>query len=496
MSKPSDLCFFILKKSSSQGKKRVSFQRVFEDYYLLSHETLYVDRKWSVHICYHKASGTKRAVKIIPKKSEYELESLLIEYQVLASLDHPCISKLYDHFESKINSYLIIDTVADSNLYSFLRETEFIPESDLITIFMKLFKTIHYFHSKGICHKNIKLENVFFEKSSGFKNFKLVNFNLAEKFNQKTNFCLPEIRRINGKDAFKTKTNNCSYKFTKKVGTPIYLAPEILDGKYDERCDIWSSGILLYILLSSQLPFKGKNILELFNSVKTVKPNFSSKIWEKRSQVSIKLVQHILSRIEIRPSAFEILKNEWFQEHSPQLTVNEFKHLHNSIRVFSQYSLLKQVIFYAIVVNMQSFMFKNYEKYFYAFDFLNQGELLKPEFVTIYKKFTRFDTIEIHRIFDSLDIFENQQITYSVFMSSILPIDLIVTKKNMLLLFDNCNHNQNECIDIHDFQVMIERLFKYNNSLNSKVKGQAISCFQQDFSQKVSFNELFQFLKS
>lgn len=96
-----------------------------------------------------------------------------------------------------------------------------------------------------------------------------------------------------------------------KAGTPFYIAPEVLTGNYNEKCDIWSAGVILYILFCGYPPFYGESNRQILESVKKGKLDFSSIEWKDKSKSAIDIVKKMISHHEKRPFADEVLKNEW-----------------------------------------------------------------------------------------------------------------------------------------------------------------------------------------
>lgn len=98
-------------------------------------------------------------------------------------------------------------------------------------------------HDKNIAHRDLKPENIIFESKGSELNIKLIDFGLS---------------KILGKNGKIMMT---------KLGTPYYVSPEVLEGKYDKRCDLWAVGVLTYILISGVPPFNGKDEVEVFHKI-------------------------------------------------------------------------------------------------------------------------------------------------------------------------------------------------------------------------------------
>lgn len=128
-----------------------------------------------------------------------------------------------------------------------------ISEKSIFRIFKQLMDALNHCHSQGICHRDLKPENIIFLNKEENSPIKIIDFGLGIIF----------------------QSNNLI--FSKKVGSPQYVAPEVLDGEYDYKCDIWSAGVILYNLFSGTQPFEGKNEEEIFNLIKSKKICFPNK---------------------------------------------------------------------------------------------------------------------------------------------------------------------------------------------------------------------------
>jgi calcium-dependent protein kinase len=129
----------------------------------------------------------------------------------------------------------------------------------------KLLKAINHCHTEGIAHRDIKPENIMITDDGDLK---LIDFGLSKQVKDK-----------------KMKTI---------VGTPYYIAPEVLQGKYGVKCDIWSLGVIMYILLSGYLPFGGDNAKDVFQKVQNGIYTFDQKEWKKVSPEGIDLIKNML----------------------------------------------------------------------------------------------------------------------------------------------------------------------------------------------------------
>ena len=138
----------------------------------------------------------------------------------------------------------------------------------------KILSAVKYLHKHGICHRDLKPENFLYQDNKEEAEIKIIDFGLSKKFNDAE--VMSEMKTI--------------------VGTPFYVAPEVLSGNYDKSCDVWSIGVILYILLCGYPPFDGDNNTEIFKSILKNDIEFDSEDWAEVSSEAIDLIKKMLTK--------------------------------------------------------------------------------------------------------------------------------------------------------------------------------------------------------
>ena len=250
----------------------------------------------SVKLALNKARR-KFAVKIIPKeKVKQSFHMLKRELQYLKVTDHPNIVRLYDVFEDKRNVNIVMDYLAGGDLYDLLEKKNHLPELDAGIIMFKLFHSVSHMHFLGICHRDLKPENFMFDTKREHSEIKIIDFGLGNKFDEVNN----EMHTV--------------------VGTPYYVAPEVLRRSYGKECDIWSLGVITYALLVGFPPFNGDSDQEIQRKVLKGDFSFKHAEWETVSKEAKDLIKVLLNTDpQKRLSAAEALNHPWFQSITPSL---------------------------------------------------------------------------------------------------------------------------------------------------------------------------------
>lgn len=157
-------------------------------------------------------------------------------------MDHPSIARVIDIYEDKKKFYFVQEYMAGGGLFDSLIHNVGFTEHASAVLIKQILSAVAYLHSKKIAHRDIKPENILFVSNDAL-NVKLLDFGNSRK--------MGENEAMSG-----------------VYGTAYYVAPEVLQGNYTEKCDVWSVGVILYMLLSGNPPFNGRLDVEILNNVK------------------------------------------------------------------------------------------------------------------------------------------------------------------------------------------------------------------------------------
>lgn len=203
-----------------------------------------------VRKAHHKRNPSQVvAIKSIAKKrfaGKSQIILLKREIENLIPLDHPNIIKLYESFEDSRFVHLIMEFCVGGELFERVSQSGHFSERDAALVIQDILKAIRYLHEQGICHRDLKPENFLYESCEEGASVKLIDFGLS-------------VRVSSNHEINSMKT---------KVGTPYYVAPEVIFcDEYNYKCDLWSIGVIMYILLSGALPFGGETMKSILHKI-------------------------------------------------------------------------------------------------------------------------------------------------------------------------------------------------------------------------------------
>eukprot|EP00931_Biecheleriopsis_adriatica_P073705 TRINITY_DN47938_c0_g1_i1.p1 TRINITY_DN47938_c0_g1~~TRINITY_DN47938_c0_g1_i1.p1 ORF type:complete len:499 (-),score=106.17 TRINITY_DN47938_c0_g1_i1:89-1585(-) len=263
------------------------------DYYDMEKNKIGAGGFGSVCRAKHKATSTMRAIKMINKAKMHR--HVQKEIDINRALDHPNICKLFEVFDDRRYIYLVMELCIGGELFDRLEEVGTLKEAQAAVLMQSMFRSLHYMHTCNYIHRDLKPENFIFTTKESIENstLKLIDFGFAREFRH-------------------------GQVLTTKVGSPYYLAPEVLSGRYVQSVDMWSLGVIMYLILCGYPPFNGQTEVQIVDAVREGKLVFHPEEWANISEDAQRLIRNLLMKDpEKRYTAEKALHDVWTQKLAP-----------------------------------------------------------------------------------------------------------------------------------------------------------------------------------
>jgi len=248
-----------------------------------------------VKLAVEKSTGIKYAVKIINKsKVEQDMARLATEMEILKQVQHPNIICLKEIIDTKSCLFIITELVTGGELFDKIVELGQYSEKDASVLVSKMVSAIEYLHNINIVHRDLKPENLLLKDAQNLSEVKLADFGLSKIVGTKV-------------------------MMQTACGTPGYVAPEVLTAQgYDKEVDMWSIGVITYILLCGFPPFYNENLPELFEQILKAEYDFPEEYWKDISAEGKDFIRKLLVvEPAKRMTGKQALNHPWLAGNAP-----------------------------------------------------------------------------------------------------------------------------------------------------------------------------------
>lgn len=280
-----------------------------------------------------RGSDNVVAIKTIPIKKVSNPKKIKEEFNVIRQLDHPHICKAFECYEDRRNIYLVLELLTGGTLLETLIKQAVFTEVNVADIMRQILRALAYLHEANFIFRDLKTENVMFARPvSGSKDkmemseIKLIDFGLCCPF-------------------------EAGSKIAKAAGTPYSVAPELVTSpvQYDQKCDAWSAGVVMYIMLSGKYPFNGKSKDELLNCIRKEPVSFKHKVWSKISKDAKTLLAELLrKKAQSRVTVGGALQHPWLATNSALPDDNIMSDVVSSMKHFQTLNMFQKAAITAL----------------------------------------------------------------------------------------------------------------------------------------------------
>ena len=424
------------------------------------------------------------AIKVIEKIQDNMIDDMEIqnEINILRKLSHPNIVKIYEFFDSPINYYIVTEFCKKGELFSYIKNEY--NENQLSVLFYQVFSGLVYLHEKKILHRDLKLENIMvsdIEEDIVTKEqyfwIKIIDFGTAKIFEK-----------------------NRAEKAV--IGSSYYIAPEVLKQRYNEKCDTWSVGVILYMTLVGAAPFDGKTDNDILQRIKIGKYNKSDARFLEHSDEVKDLVSKLLEKdINKRLSAKEALNHPWFQKYGGRKLFSNFlpediKPYIENLFNYKYHSKLQELVIAFLVHNLAECdetliilkMFRHFNK-------KGDCKLTKKELTeALYTYKDKKDVDDMaDAVFQRLDGDNNGYIEYEEFLRACIDKKTLMTKKKLKYAFKFLDKNNSNTLDAQ--KILNAFLTKSSNKEFETIFKITIKEVDKDNDGIINFNEFVELMQ-
>jgi len=381
----------------------------FEDTYVVTKTVLGTGCNGNVMMANGRGAHSDRkfAVKAfelmnVAPSEKSELES---EVEIFLTIDHPHIARLIDVYEDDRHLHLIMECLEGGELFDRLTEKKKFNEQDAAEAAYQMLLAVNYLHTLGFVHRDLNLENFLYDVK-GSNHLKLIDFGFSKIWD-------PNI------------------KMHMSCGTLSYVAPEVLEKSYTSQCDLWSLGVIVFILLVGYMPFSGKKDDQraaIMQGRFTMKPDR----WKHVSAIGRGFMESLLkvSPAE-RLNAQQAMDHPWIaQRHgnrdSASIEGEEGDVIVNSLREFGKASKFRRACLSMMAWSLTNEERAKVREYFLEIDKSREGTITLQELQQVLTDKFEIQDAEVQQIFESMDSNKDERIHYSDFLAAMVSTRILL----------------------------------------------------------------------
>ena len=419
----------------------------------------------------HKETHTQRAIKLIKKSlidANLGKEGVMAEFKLLKTLDHPNILRVFEAYEDTSYIYIVTELLTGGELFDMLLQEEKFDEEKAAEIARQALVALSYCHASKLAHRDLKPQNLLIESKEGKMFIKLIDFGLSKFFDKDTIF----------KEA---------------LGTPLFMAPEILKQQpYSYKVDIWSLGIMVFMMLTGKLPFPAKDPKSLFKAIASAnitKSSFDSFTYLSNDSIDF-MVCCLRSTPEDRWEASKLLEHPWITTKiRVAIPADIAKEIETNLMQFNGKYKLENAVYTYLAMNAATIEDEKYlRELFISMDKSKDGKISKEEFIDGMIKHSKatYTKTELEEIFIGLDSDKSGNIDYTEFLKAALNKQKLLCETNLQAAFNYFDIDKNGVITKEELLLVFS---KGNANLGDDLCDAMIKEIDNNKDKSISFDE-------
>ncbi len=403
------------------------------------------------YLCVEKSTGKEFACKSIAKRkliSMEDVEDVRRELHIMHHLSgHPNIVNIKGAYEDVTSVHLVMELCAGGELFDRIIQRGHYSEAKAAELTRTIVGVVEACHSLGVMHRDLKPENFLFSNHSEDAALKTTDFGLSVFFKP------GEI-------------------FTDVVGSPYYVAPEVLRKHYGPEADVWSAGVILYILLSGVPPFWAETEQGIFEQVLKSELDFVSDPWPRISESAKDLLRKMLNpNVAKRLKSHQVLCHPWIREDgvAPDRPIDPA--VQTRLKQFSAMNKLKKIAIRVIAESLSEEEIAGLKEMFLMMDSDGSGSISFEELKEGLKKVgSNLMEADVRQLMDAADVDHDGTIDYGEFLAATLNLNKIEREENLYAAFSYLDKDksgylttdelQQACNDFHMGDMCVEDLIR------------------------------------
>ncbi|KAK8971205.1 Calcium-dependent protein kinase 1 [Platanthera guangdongensis] len=419
----------------------------------------------TTYLCIEKATGREFACKSIAKRkllTQEDVEDVRREIQILHHLGgHPNIVSIVDAYEDAVAVHVVMELCAGGELFDRIVHRGHYTEKAAAELSRVIVGVVEACHSLGVMHRDLKPENFLFVNQMESSPLKMIDFGLSIFF----------------------KPGDI---FTDLVGSPYYIAPEVLLKHYGQESDVWSAGVMIYILLSGVPPFWDETEHGIYDQVLKGELNFSSEPWPGISESAKDLVRKMLVRdVKKRLTAYEVLCHPWARVDGVAPDKPLDSAVLTRLKQFSATNKLKKIALRVIAERLSEEELAGLKEMFKMIDTDNSGQITFEELKSGLERVgADLKESEILALMKAVDIDNSGTIGYGEFIAATMHLSKVVREDNLFAAFQYFDKDGSGYITLDELQQACEEFGVGDTHLEEMIRE-----IDQDNDGQIDYNE-------
>ncbi|XP_049369937.1 calcium-dependent protein kinase 20-like [Solanum verrucosum] len=416
-------------------------------------------------LCVDKAQQKEFACKSIAKRkltTEEDVEDVRREIQIMHHLaGHPSVVQIVGAYEDAVAVHVVMELCAGGELFDRIIKRGHYSEKKAAELARVIVGVVEACHSLGVMHRDLKPENFLFVNEKEESSLKTIDFGLSVFFRP-------------------------GETFTDVVGSPYYVAPEVLRKRYGPECDIWSAGVITYILLSGVPPFWDETEQGIFEQIVKGELDLVSEPWPAISESAKDLVRKMLVRDpKKRLTAHEVLCHPWVRVGGVAPDKPLDSAVLSRLNQFSAMNKLKKIAIRVIAENLSGEEIAGLKQMFKMIDADNSGHITLEELKKGLEKVgSKLKDSEINSLMQAADMDNSGTIDYGEFIAAMLHLNKVQKEDHMYAAFSYFDQDGSGYITQEELQQACEKFGLSNIPMEELMRE-----VDQDNDGRIDYNE-------